>query len=98
MQQCDEIITHLLVNEWVNDDLGPNVSKFKRAPKSKVDYWQTTWGRWLRDPKIHDPTSKIAKIFMLRFRVPFILFNEHIVKMCEKDDIFDSFLDYFCQY
>ena len=68
--------------ESIDDFVEDPIPKKKRGPRTKVDYWDTNWGRWLRNPMIHDPNSKIAKMFMLRFRVPFILFNEKILKMC----------------
>ena len=43
----------------------------------------------MTNPEINNPNSKLAKIFMLRFRVPFILFKEKILKMCVDDNIFD---------
>ncbi len=84
----EEAIESLLF-ENIEDFVGKPLSKKKRSARIAIDYWKTTWGLWLKNPEIHNPNSKIAKIFMLRFRVPFILFNEKILKMCNDDNIFD---------
>jgi hypothetical protein len=77
------------INENIDDLVGESRQLFYRCPKTLVDYDSTTWGRWLKSPQIRDPKSKIAKMFMLRFRVPFILFEQKIVPMCRENDVFD---------
>ena len=85
----EEAIESLLF-EKIDDFVQQPIPKRKRSSRTTVDYWNTSWGLWLRNPAIHDPNSKIAKLFMLRFRVPFILYNEKILKMCITDNIFGS--------
>ena len=91
--QSDELLEEKAIEsflfESIDDFVEDPIPKRKRGPRIKVDYWDTNWGRWLKNPLIHDPNSKIAKLFMLRFRVPFILFNEKILKMCKDDNVFD---------
>ena len=43
----------------------------------RPDYWESTWGRLLRDnlEELRDPSSPLSKLFRLRFRVPFPLFE-----------------------
>ena len=57
-----------LVDPWINENInelvGENHQRFYRCPKTVVDYTSTTWGRWLRNPQIWDPNSKIAKVFL----------------------------------
>ena len=77
------------ISENMDDFVDPDRQIFYRGPKVVVDYSSSTWGRWLDNPTIHDPNSKIAKIFMLRFRVPFILFDQKIKKMCIENNVFE---------
>ena len=79
-----------VITPWLNDNLELDDSKkLKRSSRVQVNYWDTTWGRWLTNPLIKNPNSKLAKIFMLRFRVPFILFHEKILPMCRENNVFD---------
>ena len=66
----EEVLTRKLVNNWIYDELEsivePERETLRREPKTEVDYWDSTWGRWLNDKSIHNPNSKIARIvFML---------------------------------
>ena len=62
--------------------------KRKRRRNSRVDYWSTPWGLMLQDRRITDETSELAKLFRLRFRVPFALFRDILVPMCREKDVF----------
>ena len=88
-EELEEQAIESLLFEHIEDFVEEPLHKKKRCAKTRIDYWNTTWGRWLRNPLMQDPTSKMAKMFMLRFRVPFILFNEKILPMCIKDNVFD---------
>jgi hypothetical protein len=91
--ESDEFLEQKAIEEHIferiDDFVSEPVIKKKRGPRAKVDYWETNWGRWLRNPEIQNPKSKLAKMFQLRFRVPFILFDRQILKMCKDDNIFD---------
>ncbi len=75
--------------------------KHSRESKIRKDYWQSDWGVMLRNlmadrqRRIFDPTTKEAKLFRRRFRVPFPLFvdilvkvNEHNMFECKEADAF----------
>ena len=87
-----------MITPWLNDNfdlfLVDDSKKLTRSSRVKVNYWETTWGRWLTNPLIRNPNSKIAKNFMLRFRVPFILFQEKILPMCRINNLFDVHREY----
>ena len=93
----DEILEQELIEsllfENIEDFEEEPIPKKSRCSKIPVDYWNTTWGLWMKNPLINNPNSKIAKIFMVRFRVPWILFKEKILPMCVKDNIFDLTYD-----
>ena len=36
--------------------------KISRNPKKIIDYWSTNWGKWMQDPDILNPDSKISKL------------------------------------
>ncbi len=52
---------------------------YLRENHAKIDYWQTKWGKMLLDHNISNPNSKVAKLFKIRFRIPFILFQLYLV-------------------
>ncbi len=70
--QSDELLEKKAIESFLfekrDDFVEDPIPKKKRGPRIKVDYWDTNWGRWLRNPLIHDPNSNIAKLLMLRFR------------------------------
>ena len=68
--------------------LSESEPKIPREPKKVVDYWTTNWGRWMQQPEMLDPNSKLAKLFMLRFRMPFYLFQGWFVPQCLENKIF----------
>ncbi len=60
---------------------------YLRDNHAKIDYWQTKWGKMLLDPNINNPNSKVAKLFKVRFRIPFLLFQLYLVPQCEKKNV-----------
>jgi hypothetical protein len=75
--------------EWISQ----NSSDFLKEPKErkrkkKKNLWETTWGEWILDPAVNDPSSFEGKQFRLKFRVPFPLF-EHIVSLCNDCNLFN---------
>ncbi len=42
--------------------------RMRHGKRNKINYWETTWGKILQDPKVRDPTSKFGKLFRRRFR------------------------------
>jgi hypothetical protein len=97
----DSIFSNDVIDPWLIDNaedfLSDDSDKLSRSSKVKVNYWETTWGRWLLNPLIYYPNSKIAKLFLLRFRVPFILFQQKILSMCIKKNIFDIKVESLCK-
>ena len=57
--------------------------------ENKKDYWKTPWGVMLRHPDINNPTTKLGRLFRRRFRVPFPIFDEILVRRCREKNIFD---------
>ena len=60
-----------------------------REGSKPINYAETKWGRWLADPKRNDPNSKLSKLFLLRLRVPFMLFKHFLVPRCIELEIFE---------
>ena len=82
----DEFSKELFENVMAQNStffFGPKKTKIARAQKIDVDYWSTSWGRWMQDKEIQNPNSKLAKLFQLRFRVPFYLFQGSFVPKCK---------------
>lgn len=77
-------------------DRGTENVKRRRARRKDFDLeqnvgmslWETTWGRTLKDVRIKDPSSWIAKKFRRRFRIPFSVFDQVLVPMCIEKEVF----------
>ena len=61
-----------------------------RTHGDPVNYKETNWFRWINDPLIEIPSSKVSKLFQLRFRTPYLLFRHYLVPRCIFHNIFDS--------
>ena len=61
-----------------------------RTHGERVNYQETNWYRWITDPLIEIPSSKISKLFQLRFRMPYLLFKHYFVPRCQYHNIFDN--------
>ena len=57
-------------------------------PKT-YNFWTTCWGLMLRNPLINDPNSWEGKKFRRRFRVDYATYNEIIVPLCYKENVFE---------
>ena len=77
------------IDEYVSSDEEPEFYLPRESPDSGK-YWETKWGKWLNDPKLLEPHSKLSKLFQLRFRVPFILFKHFLVPRCIELKIFQE--------
>jgi hypothetical protein len=76
-------------DEVVDNEM--EASKRKRVRRQRVssdDLWKSPWGVLIRHPEVSDPTSLSGTKFRLRFRVPFSLFNDVLIPMCERVNIF----------
>ena len=63
------------ISDLDRDDQDPP-KKRQRVRPSKINYGETNWGRILSNPRVKDPESREGKLFRLRFRCPFALFEE----------------------
>jgi hypothetical protein len=67
----------------------PTLGKRTRQTTPRPNYWESTWGKLLRDPNISNPMSSVSKKFRRRFRVPYKLFNEVLLPQCIQSNIFE---------
>jgi hypothetical protein len=65
-------------------------NKRKRTPRSaeRQSLWNSSWGWMLNKLKVADPQSWIAKKFRRRFRVPYPMFTNVLVPMCQRAKVF----------
>jgi hypothetical protein len=80
-----EDIIHEYAEAIVLDDLDLEIERIHRRENrtKKKDYWtKTTWGRMLSNPGLSNPRCGIAKKFRRRFRVPYPLFRDVLVREC----------------
>ena len=61
-----------------------------RQVYERLDYRQSTWWKFLQRPTIRDATHRDGKLFRLRFRVPYLLF-EKLLWLCSLGPLADSF-------
>ncbi len=79
--------------EIIHNYIQNNGDEFKGSQKrtyrgdSKIDLWQSSWGRLLSHASISDPHSWVAKKFRRRFRIPYSVFKNVLVPMCEQKNI-----------
>ena len=59
------------MNDYESDD-EENEYYLPREGSKPINYAETKCGRWLADPKMNDPHSKLSKLFLLRFCVPYM--------------------------
>jgi len=83
-----------IVVSWIDREFS-KVVRTKNIKKRlrrtfKINYWDSNWGRLIRAEDIRDPTSYNAKLFKRRFRIPFGLFEDVIIPMCEENNIFET--------
>ena len=88
-----------IIETWISEHLElfqnsqkPERKK-RRSRRAPIDYWQTPWGQMLMDPNILDEGSHIAKLFRLRFRIPFLLFRDILMPMVVSANIFPNDAD-----
>lgn len=56
------------------------------------DWWETSWGRLIRNPDVEDETTFWGKTFRRRFRLPFKLFK-YVATICKEQQIFGNETD-----
>lgn len=64
---------------------GHNIKGYKASYQQRMQpsaFWQTEWGKLLRNPSVNPPGSKVHKEFISEFGVPFSIF-EDIVQDCK---------------
>ena len=74
----DEKFQIEFIKQWVEEN--PEVFEVDEDVKNtrqrgiKINYWETEWGKLIRDPSTMDPSSRNGLKFRRRFRLPFPLF------------------------
>lgn len=58
------------------------IGKRTREVKPRPDCSSSTWGEFLQDESLDEPTSTAAKLFRRRFRVPYVFF-QHLVELAK---------------
>ena len=56
--------------------LFPTLGKRIRRASERPNYWESTWGKLLRDPNLLVAMSAVFKKFRRRFCAPYPLFND----------------------
>lgn len=53
----------------------------------RPDYNNSSWGQMLKDERLNDASSKEAKLFRRRFRLPYTMFR-YVVSECRREHLF----------
>lgn len=80
-------VFNLFLNHYRNENENV-VYRLRRRVRNRRDYWDSTWGRMLRDDNIKDPSTREGKDFQKRFRVPFPVYCKLVV-LAEQSKLFD---------
>ena len=56
----------------------------------RPDYKQSSWGNVLRNQDFVDPTSRAAKLFHRRFRVPHVFFLTLVLRVIHEEGLFPT--------
>ena len=79
-----EIIEESIYTSFVNEHFAaipePATKKTRTRHHLKIDYWKTSWGELILSEDVRDDLSYNGKLFKRRFRVPFGLFTDHLVR------------------
>ena len=71
------------------DGDGPH-TRLTRTVVPRPDYKQSPWANMLRNQDLLDPTSRAAKLFRRRFRVPHVLFLTLVVRRVVEEGWFPT--------
>ena len=63
-------------------------TKRSRVTRPRGSLWDSVWGQLLRNPNLAVANSNEAKSFRRRFRVPYDLFRDILIPLCEKHNVF----------
>ena len=80
------------LDELFIDELLPASDRKKRKGRQdKINYWEDSkWGiLYLNNPEIKDPTTKTARDFRRKFRVPFPVFDQILVPECDRLNVIE---------
>lgn len=65
--------------------------KRQRKHYSRMDYRNSVWWHFINKPTVKDPSHRDGKLFRLRFRVPFNVFDK-LLFLCREGPLKDHFL------
>jgi hypothetical protein len=84
------IQTGYLDDLWLGE-LQPIDVLTRSGRTNKINYYtDTRWGQlYLQNPDIKDPTSKVAREFRRKFRLPYPVFDKVIVPECDRLNVFE---------
>lgn len=89
-QNATQFIPPEILAEVAEERKKKKKRKRKGVSISAIVFAQTTWGKLVNDPEVNDPKSASGKVFRRRFRLPFPLFKEVLVPLCEEYNVFNT--------
>jgi hypothetical protein len=84
-----KVLLSMLADSEVGEDGSSSKRPRFRYEEPRPQYWDSTWGRMLKDPNLEDPNSRVAKLFRRRFRIPYPVF-QFIVSQCKAKNLFSA--------
>ena len=84
-----------IMADWISQNAETFVDRnppkrHRNRKRGTINYWETKWGRLIRDPNVSNPLSAAGKKFRRRFRVPYPVFIEIIVAECRRVNLFKT--------
>jgi hypothetical protein len=85
-----ELITEHILRECPEIVFEEQENKRRRKTTERADYWDSVWGKMLKNPEIDDPDSFVAGKFRRRFRIPYPLFKDVLLPQCRERNVFEE--------
>lgn len=79
--------------KWYVKQVAKNRGSRKKNRKSfprVEDYWETTWGKMVKNPESYEHGTLAYKKFRNKFRMPCELFRDHFIPKLEEYNVFPS--------
>lgn len=88
---AEQYIIDWIVNDWVDPTGGTRKKpKLERTRTPKPECWDSSWAQLILNPETEFIDTPAGRTFRRRFRVPFVLFRDHLVKICDEHNIFNE--------
>jgi hypothetical protein len=88
-------IEELIQRDYFNGVAIQNIKQKRRRTEASteekvIDIWQSSWGKLISHQNVSDCNSFEGSKFRRRFRIPYPVFKELLIPLCEDRNVFMS--------